>query len=199
MPGVTLTGTSWWLSSLRRGIPRRRQNGSTSSCRWFPPSHHTSRSGLNRSSPHRSHLEREIVQMLGKLIEWKIGNPPHPPELLLCLIYGVLMICTISVLISMRSSPTGGSMSPPTILCMTRQSCAKAKRPSNSDIICVCWPILSPHLRSGWGIVMSISVLCANTSEELMCALRKAGGGWGICFLYLRRLQNRSSSELSAR
>lgn len=114
--------------------------------------------------------------MLGKLIEWKIGNPPHPPELLLCLIYGVLMICTISVLISMRSSPTGGSMSPPTILCMTRQSCAKAKRPSNSDIICVCWPILSPHLRSGWGIVMSISVLCANTSEELMCALRKAGG-----------------------
>lgn len=41
--------------------------------------------------------------------------------------------------------------------------------PSNSDIICVCWPILSPRLRSGWGIVMSISVLRANTSEELMC------------------------------
>lgn len=87
------------------------------------------------------------------------------------------MICTISVLISMCSSPTGGSMSPPTILWLWHSFGVSYKRPSNSDIICVCWPILSPHLRSGWGIVMSISVLCANTSAELMCALRKAGGG----------------------
>lgn len=68
---AALTGTSWWPSSLHREIPRRRQNGSTSSCRWYPPSRHTTHSGLSRSSPHHSHLE-EMRKMLRKMFKWTI-------------------------------------------------------------------------------------------------------------------------------
>lgn len=71
------------------------------------------------------------------------------------------------------------------------------QHPSNSDIICVCWPILSPHLQSGWGIAMSISALCANASEELMCVLVEVGGG--VCWTNLFSLPVSSPKQKQQR
>lgn len=100
MSPAALTGTSWWPSSLHREIPRRRQNGSRSSCRWYPPSRHTPHFGLSQSSPRHSHLEeREIAERCwGKTLNWKICK--KRPRLWASSVFMQLMICTISVFIS---------------------------------------------------------------------------------------------------
>lgn len=87
-------------------------------------------------------------------------------------------------------SPAGGSVSPLTVphscwCCFT----VSYKHPSNSDIISVCWPMLSPHSQSGWGIAMSAAHLCANTTAGDLCVLwtcwrgrgEKGGGGAHRC------------------
>lgn len=58
--GKQLTGTNSWPSSWRRASRGRRRNGSRSSCRRCPLSHHKWHSVLLHSSPpHHSHLRNK--------------------------------------------------------------------------------------------------------------------------------------------